>query len=342
MASSFYFKLRQVPITLIFGYTLNEKMLWHMKDWLANALKEREHLFPPLKSTGLPNRSMRTRFAPSPTGELHIGHAYSALFAAYYARDNAGMFVLRIEDIDQGRARQEFEDRIFEDLDWLGLEWEEPVRRQSAHFDTYRDALESLDRQGLVYPCFCTRKEIQAEIENASRAPHGPEGEVYPGTCRNLSHEQKTKKINTGTPYAMRLDMARAIEITGPDLHWFDHGLGWIKADPAQLGDVVLARKDVPASYHLSVVVDDSLQDIPLVTRGADLLYATHLHTLLQVLMGNDLPQYYHHNLLLDENGQRFAKRNKSVTLKSLREQGYTPVNILKIMEERIQASQDA
>ncbi|HEY8190865.1 MAG TPA: tRNA glutamyl-Q(34) synthetase GluQRS, partial [Alphaproteobacteria bacterium] len=199
-----------------------------------------------------------TRFAPSPTGRLHIGHAYSALFAYRQARDADGKFILRIEDIDASRCRPEFEDGIYEDLAWLGITWETPVRRQSDHMDDYRAAIEELSTRGLVYPCFCTRKEIEAEIAQSGAAPHGPDGPPYPGTCRHLPESERAAKIASGMAYALRLDVAKASAACGK-LEWHDRAKGAQVATPEMLGDVVLARKDTPASYHLCVTLDDHL-----------------------------------------------------------------------------------
>ena len=262
-----------------------------------------------------------TRFAPSPTGRLHLGHAYSALFARDAARAAGGRFLLRIEDIDAGRCRPEFVDGIFEDLAWLGLDWELPVRRQSAHMDDYSAALGRLDVQGLLYPCFCTRAEIQAEIAAAGGAPHGPDGPLYPGTCRRLAPSERAARIAAGGPYALRLDMAAAVAAAGP-LDWHDRAAGRIAAAPQRFGDVVLARKDVPTSYHLAVTVDDALQGVSLVTRGSDLFEATHVHRLLQALLGLPVPEWLHHGLLTGPDGRRYAKRDRSLTLLSLRESG--------------------
>lgn len=263
--------------------------------------------------------STTTRFAPSPTGRLHAGHAYSALFAYRQAQRNSGRFILRIEDIDAGRCRPEFERGIYDDLSWLGLTWETPVRRQSEHMDDYRAALEKLSARELLYPCFCTRKEIQAEIERAPAAPHGPEGALYPGICRTLGDNERTDKIASGIPYALRIDTAKALAETGP-LTWTDRDKGLHTAAPEMLGDVVLARKDTPASYHLCVTLDDHLQGVTLVTRGEDLFHATHMHRLLQALLGLNVPEWHHHKLLLDAEGKRFAKRNNAVTLQYLRD----------------------
>lgn len=268
-----------------------------------------------------------TRFAPSPTGLLHLGHARSALEGWRAAQESGGRFLLRIEDIDTGRCREEFVQAIFDDLAWLGLNWEQPVRRQSQHFDDYRAALHRLQAMGLIYPCFCTRQDIQREIAGAVSAPHGPDGPLYPGTCRHRSANERAERIATGESYALRLDVARAAAQTGP-LLWRDDHVGEITADPESLGDVVLARKDTPTSYHLSVTVDDHLQAITLVVRGVDLFEATHVHRLLQALLGYHTPRYRHHPLLTDESGRRLAKRDKALTLRAMREQGLDPAQV--------------
>jgi glutamyl-Q tRNA(Asp) synthetase len=268
-----------------------------------------------------------TRFAPSPTGHLHLGHAASALLAFGAAREGGGRFILRIEDIDATRCRPGFEAAILEDLAWLGLAWEEPIRRQSEHMADYAEALAALRARGLIYPCFCTRADITREIAGAANAPHGPDGPVYPGTCRELAEAERARRIAAGEPHAWRLDVEAALTQTGP-LEWEDEGRGRIAAEPAPFGDVVLARKETPASYHLAVTVDDALQGITLVTRGTDLFAATHVHRLLQALLGLPTPRYRHHPLLLDETGKRFAKRDKSLTLRALREAGRTPEEI--------------
>lgn len=267
-----------------------------------------------------------TRFAPSPTGWLHLGHAYAALFA--HEQAGGGRFLIRLEDIDGTRARPEYEEAIFEDLAWLGLEWEKPVRRQSDHFDDYRAALKKLEEMGVLYPCFCTRREIQEEIARAGNAPQGPDGPLYPGTCRGRSAEERAQRMAAGEAYALRLDVGKAEGIAGGELSWVDRGRGTFKAQPAVFGDVVLARKDTPASYHLAVVVDDALQGITLVTRGEDLLEATHLHRLLQALLGLPVPEWRHHGLITDENGKRLAKRDDARSLRSLREAGWTPERV--------------
>lgn len=293
--------------------------------------------------TPLPQTSSETtRFAPSPSGLLHLGHAYSALFAARAAGPlgdkGGGKFLLRIEDIDGERSRQEFEAAIFEDLAWLGLAWEEPVRRQSDHLNDYAAALQKLEQRGLVYPCFCTRKEIAAEIAQAGNAPHGPflegqAGQIYPGTCRTLSEDERAAKRDAGTPFALRLDMARALAQAESDhggpLTWQDRVRGMQTCDPRPQGDVVLARKELGTSYHLAVTLDDAAQGVTLVTRGADLFDASHVHRLLQALLHLPVPQWHHHRLLSDAGGQRLAKRNDAVSLRALREAGHSAAEVI-------------
>jgi len=256
---------------------------------------------------------VHTRFAPSPTGRLHLGHAFSALQAHDFARSRGGRFSLRIEDIDGTRSRPEHVDAIFRDLEWLGLRWDGEVAFQSRRLDRYQAALDQLRAMGLLYPCFCTRADIAASLS----APHGPEGGLYPGTCRGLATP------NLSRPHSWRLDMAKALTFARPqgesDLHWHDHSAGWVRADPASHGDVVLARKDAPASYHLAVTVDDAAQGISHVVRGKDLFEATHVHRLLQALLGLPVPEYRHHDLLAGPDGQRLAKRHGAPTLEAMR-----------------------
>jgi len=268
-----------------------------------------------------------TRFAPSPTGLLHLGHAYSALFAANYGEK----FLLRMEDIDIGRCRPQFENAIYEDLAWLGLEWKQPVRRQSDHMDDYAAALEKLDELGLLYPCFCSRKEIAAEIEAAAHAPHlpeGPDGPLYPGTCREMSADERQEREHSGVPFALRLDMAKAIAHVDEPLFWRDAQAGEMTATPEIFGNVVLARKEAPTSYHLAVTVDDDLQGVTLVTRGEDLMASTHVHRLLQELLGLATPEYHHHHLLTCDGGRRLAKRDESLTIRALRDAGESPAEV--------------
>jgi glutamyl-Q tRNA(Asp) synthetase len=264
-----------------------------------------------------------TRFAPSPTGLLHLGHAFSALDGWSRARKFGGRFLLRIEDIDRTRCRPEFETALLEDLAWLGLDWDGAVRRQSDHFQDYTAALTTLQQMGVIYPCFCTRKDIA----QATTAPQGPDGPVYPGTCRNLDRQAAAEHMAAGTPFALRLDVVKAMALTG-DLSFEDEGLGRVQAAPENLGDVVLARKETPCSYHLCVTLDDALQNVTLVTRGADLLAATHIHRLLQALLGLATPIYAHHKLLADADGQRLAKRDGAPSLQALRKSGADPGDI--------------
>jgi glutamyl-Q tRNA(Asp) synthetase len=276
-----------------------------------------------------------TRFAPSPTGFLHLGHAYAALTAFDAARETGARFLLRIEDIDDIRCRPDFEQAIFEDLRWLGLIWEEPVRRQSEHFADYADALKRLESKGLLYPCFCTRKAIADEIARAGLAPAAaelsPEGPLYPGTCRALTAETRIRRMAHGDAYALRLDVAKAMRFLARDLVFEEKRrgpngeTGLQTARPQLLGDVVLARKELPTSYHLAVVVDDALQDVTLVTRGEDLFPATHIQRLLQALLDLPTPAYAHHRLILDQAGRKFSKRDRAATLSSLRQSGATP-----------------
>jgi glutamyl-Q tRNA(Asp) synthetase len=269
-----------------------------------------------------------TRFAPSPTGLLHLGHAFSAFNAWKRAGDAGGRFLLRLEDIDPNRCRPEYADSIQEDLAWLGLDWDGPVRVQSGHLPEYQTVLDRLAEQGLVYPCFCTRSDIAA----ASAAPHGPDGApLYPGTCRRLSPAERADRIAAGERFALRLDMAAAMR---PGLSYDEEGEGRIACHPERFGDVVLARKDAPASYHLCVTHDDAVQGVTLVTRGADLKPATDLHRLLQVVMGWPAPAYAHHRLLTDKAGRRLAKRDKAVTLKSLRAEGIPARAIIERLDQ--------
>lgn len=261
------------------------------------------------------------RFAPSPTGRLHLGHAHSALFGWTIARRAGGRFLLRIEDIDLTRCRPAFEADLIEDLRRLGIDWDGPVRRQSDHMDDYRAALDRLDDMGLIYPCFCTRKDIAAEIARAGGAPHGPDGALYPGTCRRLATDERRRRMENGAAFALRLDMAKAAALAGP-LAWVDRRRGPQRATPEMLGDVVLARKERPTSYHLSVTVDDALQGVTLVTRGEDLFFASHLHRLLQALLGLGVPEWDHHPLLTNAAGERLSKRDGAATLRSLFDAG--------------------
>lgn len=269
-----------------------------------------------------------TRFAPSPTGLLHIGHVFSALEGWRMARENGGRFLLRIEDIDGARCRETFDTAILEDLDWLGIDWDGEVRRQSRHLEEYASVLEHLRSRQLIYPCFCSRRQIAREIESSQAAPHGLLGLIYPGTCRNLDQSERDARIAAGESHAWRLDVQSAARQTG-SLTWRALDGQRIPVDPAIGGDVVLGRKAVPTSYHLAVTHDDHIQGVTRVTRGCDLLPSTHVHRLIQALMGWREPSYAHHGLLCGEDGKRYAKRHASVTIRSLREAGLAPQAVL-------------
>lgn len=267
--------------------------------------------------------SVCVRFAPSPTGRLHAGHAYSALLNARFAGRRGGRMLLRIEDIDASRCREAFTAGILDDLAWLAIDWEQPVRHQSAHMADYAGALARLKDAGLLYPCFCTRAAIAEELAQAGVAPQGAGAPVYPGTCRRLEPGQQAERLGTGAPHAMRLDVAAAQAMTGR-LSWVDSLAGPVVADPLALGDVVLARKEMPTSYHLAVTLDDALQGVTDVIRGVDLFAATHVHRLLQALLALPTPRYHHHPLLVDAAGERLAKRRGSAALADLRAAGMT------------------
>lgn len=282
------------------------------------------------------------RFAPSPNGYLHLGHAASALLNFDLARAAGGRFLLRIEDIDITRCRPEFEAAIYEDLAWLGLTWETPVRRQSLHFAAYRQAIEKLRACGLIYPSFESRSEIAllvAEKEAAAPWPRDPDGApLYPGTAKSLTAEERQRGIESGLPYALRLDMTAA-RAQATDLGWTELGegpdgeRGAVTARPEAWGDVILARKETPTSYHLSVVIDDALQGITQVVRGRDLFWSTSVHRLLQSLLGLPQPVYRHHALMVDAAGQKLSKSTGATGLRELRAAGATPADI----RERVQ-----
>jgi glutamyl-Q tRNA(Asp) synthetase len=276
------------------------------------------------------------RFAPSPNGLLHLGHALSALLNADLAKQSGGRLLLRIEDIDATRCRPEFEQAIFEDLAWLGIGWEQPVRRQSEHFDEYCAALGRLEAAGLIYPAFESRGEI-ARLVEARRLdtgkdwPSDPDGApLYPGKARELSAEERAQR-RAAEPFALRVDMATALARAGRNLTWHEESetaTRDVPAHPERWGDVILGRKETPASYHLAVVLDDALQGVTHVVRGMDLSEATSIHRLLQELLGLPAPAYRHHRLLLDRDGHKLAKRTKSTTLRDLRASGWTPVDV--------------
>jgi glutamyl-Q tRNA(Asp) synthetase len=281
------------------------------------------------------------RFAPSPNGTLHLGHALSALLNADMAAAAGGRLLLRIEDIDEARCRPEFEAAIYEDLAWLGIEWEKPVWRQSEHYDDYRAALDRLDALGLVYPSFESRAEIAAlvaEREKKAPWPRDPDGvPLYPGDAKQMSAAERNRRVEAGEPYALRLDTAAALARTGP-LSWNESGqgpggeTGTIAADAAAWGDVILARKDAPASYHLAVTVDDAAQGVTDVVRGRDLFYATSVHRLLQALLGFPAPHYHHHRLILDVDGNKLSKSTAATGLRELRAAGATPAEIRRLV----------
>ena len=274
-----------------------------------------------------------TRFAPSPTGYLHLGHAFAARAAWQAARMAGGRFLLRIEDIDRQRCRLAFTESILEDLHWLGLDWDGPVRVQSAHFPEYRATLRGLYRRRLVYPCFCTRADIAREVAAAASAPQGPDGPLYPGLCRDLTTPEVRARFRARLPFALRLNMARATAQAGP-LHRHEHGEGSLACDPARFGDVVLARKDTPGSYHLCATQDDATQGVSLVTRGDDLRPAADLHRLLQALLGWPAPEYAHHRLLAGADGRRLAKRDGAPSLRQLRADGAAPADIWALLDQ--------
>ena len=259
---------------------------------------------------------MLTRFAPSPTGELHLGHAYSAVLAHAAARLAGGRFLIRIDDIDGSRSREEYVGASLADLEWLGIDWDGDPVRQSDRLGDYAAALDRLRARGLVYPCFCTRADIAASLS----APHGPSGAVYPGTCRNLPDAERARRM-AGEPHCWRLDMTRAIAGAG-ELAWEEAGQGLRTADPRAHGDIVLARKDAPASYHLASTLDDAAMGVTHIIRGADLIASTDVHRLLQALLGRPTPLYRHHALVCGPDGKRLAKRDAAASLASLRAAG--------------------
>jgi glutamyl-Q tRNA(Asp) synthetase len=285
------------------------------------------------------------RFAPSPNGYLHLGHAYSAFANHRFAFRREGRFLLRIEDIDHTRARPKFERAIFEDLTWLGLDWPEPVRRQSEHLDYYQRQLQRLEKLGLLYPCFCTRNEISAAVDGRSNWPKDPDrSPVYPGTCRDLDQATRDRLTAAGKPAALRMDMQRALamvlKMQGTDtICWREFGeqetAVSITADPVAWGDVILARKDIGTSYHIAVVSDDEVQGITDVIRGEDLFAATSIHRLLQTLLGFRAPNYRHHQLLTDESENKLSKSAQSRSLRSLRADGWTPEHVMRELHRR-------
>ncbi|MEM6464102.1 MAG: tRNA glutamyl-Q(34) synthetase GluQRS [Pseudomonadota bacterium] len=284
------------------------------------------------------------RFAPSPNGALHLGHIYSALCNHEMAKASGGTMLLRIEDIDRERCKPEFERQIFEDLHWLGFAWPEPVRRQSEHLADYSQALQRLRERGLVYPAFLTRRHIREAVARAENAghvwPRDPDGAPhYPGTERNMSTDEIEQAFKSEKSFAWRLDMQKALRTAGQSLSWNDTGAGpaletgLIAAEPDRWGDVIIARKDTPTSYHLSVVVDDALQNVTDVVRGHDLFHATSVHRLLQVLLELPQPAYHHHPVLAGKDGRKLAKSQGDTAISALRERGTTPLEVIHLCE---------
>ncbi len=273
-----------------------------------------------------------TRFAPSPSGSLHVGHLLAAREARRLADEHGGRCLLRVEDIDLARCRREYVAPMLEELAWLGFRFDGPVVFQSDRFPLYARACERLRALGTLYPCFCTRKEIRAQLAEADRAPHGPLGSVYPGTCRSMSEDERQERIARGEPHCWRLDCRRAQELVGC-LFWVDLMRGEQRCEPSKVGDVALARKDFPASYHLAVVIDDAEQGVTHVTRGEDLFEATHVHRTLQALLELPVPVWKHHGLLRDASGKRLAKRDDARSIAAMRAAGASPASLLASLD---------
>ena len=287
----------------------------------------------------MPSGTPVLRFAPSPNGHLHLGHAYSAIYTWNRARDLGARFLLRIEDIDLVRCSNAFADQVLDDLAWLGLRWEQPVRRQSEHFDDFRAAVGRLAEVGVLYPCFATRKDIREAVADRPDHPLDPEGApIYPGLSKSLGEAERRALLAANKPHSLRIDIAKALEMAGTrlasDLSFQESGsgprgeTGLLVINPKIWGDVVIARKDVPTSYHLSVVVDDALQGVTHVTRGQDLFYTTPIHRLLQVLLDLPEPAYEHHGLIRDDSGRRLSKSARDRSILSLRNEGCLPEDI--------------
>ena len=277
-----------------------------------------------------------TRFAPSPSGPLHVGHLLAALQARRLADAHGGSCLLRVEDIDQRAQHQEYLDLMYEDLEWLALHFDGEVMVQTQRFGVYQAVLDQLRRMGLLYPCFCTRSEIKAQLAELGRAPHATLGYLYPGTCRRLPEDAVAERLASGMPHCWRLDMQRVQDLIGCPT-WHDMRRGTQRCVPTVYGDVVLARKDFPASYHLAVVVDDAAQGVTHVTRGEDLFESTHIHRALQAVLGLPVPLYCHHSLLRDNEGKRLAKRDGARSIASLREAGYTPQQVRDSLQQALQ-----
>ena len=275
------------------------------------------------------------RFAPSPNGYLHLGHAYSALRNGDLARQTGGRMLVRLEDIDIDRCRKDYETAILEDLEWLGVEWERPERRQSEHFALYGARLEELRARRLVYPCFCSRGDISREVSGAASWPRDPDGApLYPGTCKHMSPQERDRRLASGQHAALRIDMEEALAQAGERLGWSEYGEGDtprdISAEPSVWGDAVMGRRDIPASYHIAVVVDDALQGVTDVVRGMDLFNATSLHRLLQSLLDLPAPNYRHHHLLKDEAGNKLSKSARAKSIRTIRAEGMTLMDLRK------------
>lgn len=280
--------------------------------------------------------SVITRFAPSPSGPLHVGHLLAALRARQLAAAHGGVCLLRVEDIDARAQHPEMLELMYRDLEWLGLQFDGEVMVQSRRFDVYGAALETLRRLGVLYPCFCTRGEIKAQLAEIGRAPHATLGYQYPGTCRHLSPDDVQERLAAGVPHAWRLNMQRVQDLIGCPL-WHDLRRGTQRCVPSDFGDVVLARKEMPTSYHLAVVVDDAAQGVTHVTRGEDLFDATHIHRALQGVLGLPVPLYGHHSLLRDNAGKRLAKRDGARSIASLREAGMTPQQVRQSLVQALE-----
>lgn len=286
-------------------------------------------------------KPLRVRFAPSPTGYMHLGNIYSALYTQAVGQLIDAEVLLRIEDIDAQRCRPEYEEQIYDDLHFAGFSWQEQVRRQSDHLQYYRDKLRILWDEGLCYPCFCSRKDIREKLarrqENGQSVAAGPEGPLYPQTCKHLAPARREQRLKDGQPYALRLDIEAVRAYLGRDvmegLSWHDVHKGAQKCQPDLFGDVVIGRKDCGLSYHACVVLDDAWQNISLINRGIDLFHATHVHRILQALWGLVVPLYDHHDLMMSDDGRTFAKSIQSECLKDMRAEGLTQPALLQILE---------
>ena len=281
---------------------------------------------------------LTTRFAPSPSGELHLGHLLAAGVARRLADEYGGRCLLRMEDIDLSRCRPEYADGILADLAWLGIHFDGDVVFQSLRFPFYRQVLDRLKDMGVLYPCFCTRRQIAAELESSMQAPQGDILDPYPGICRHLGEEERREKMNSGVSFSWRSDCKRAGEMTGV-LEWEDMRKGIQRFHPASVGDVILSRKDCSASYHLCVVADDAERGVTHVTRGEDLFSSTCVHRLLQELLDLPVPTWLHHGLVCDDSGVRLAKRNQSLSLAEMRREGVSPSDVWRSLPLSLNSS---